>query len=237
MRCEEGMKMKSKMKDSGKSTSSDILLLVLVLGSLWGFSEVVLSDIIRAQSIPWRAGILTGIGMGIMGIAVGLNRKALPLVGIALITVAAKLLVVPILGCSFLCKANTCAAVFLQGAALSGAVAIVGPRLAGGVLKKAATGFSAALASAAAFYYVGIHLSPCQYLLSFGGIAPFMQAEGIVWAAFSGVLFPLGYKLGSLIEHELPAVKMTRPLAYYLSCSAGIVCCWAAIATSIVIGI
>ena len=225
--------MLSNIKDLRKNNAADILIMILVLGSLWGFSEVVLSDIIRTGGLPWRAGILTGIGMGIMGIAFGLNKKALPLIGIALVTIIAKQLVVPILGCSILCKANTCAAVLLQGAALSGAVALAGMKLQGGVFNRAAIGSSAALASAASFYYVGIHLSPCQYLLSFSGIAPFMQAEGIVWAVFSGALFPLGYKLGMLLEHELPAVKMTRPLAYYLSSSAGILCCWAAIATSV----
>lgn len=223
-------------KDQRKNTAVDTIIIILVLGSLWGLSEVVLSDIIRAGGIPWRAGILTGIGMGIMGIAIGLSRKAATLIGIALVTVAAKLIVVPILGCSLLCKANTCAAVLLQGAALSGVVAVAGKGIAGGTFTRVGAGFSAALASAASFYYVGIHLSPCQYLLSFGGIVPFMKAEGIVWAAFSGALFPLGYTLGLLIKHELPVVKMTRPLAYYLSCSAGILGCWAAIATSIING-
>jgi hypothetical protein len=224
------------IKDLRKKNTADTIIMILVLGSLWGLFEVVLSDIIRSHGIPWRAGILTGIGMGIMGVAVGLSRKAAPLMGIALVAVAAKLLAVPILGCSLLCKANTCAAVLLQGAALSGAVAIAWPRIADSSLKRAATGFSAALASAACFYYVGIQLSPCQYLLSFSGIVPFMLAEGIVWAAFSGVLFPLGYKLGLAVVHEIPVVKMNRPLAYYLSCSAGILLCWAVITTSILSG-
>ncbi len=224
------------IKDLRKNHTADIAIMILILGSLWGLSEVVLGDIIRAHDMPWRAGILTGLGMGIMGVAVGLSRKAAPLIGIALLAVVAKLLAVPILGCSFLCKANTCAAVLMQGAALSGAVAIAGPRIAGSSLKKAATGFSAALASAACFYYVGIHLAPCKYLLSFGGIVPFMLAEGLVWAAFSGVLFPLGYKIGMVVGHEIPVVKMNMPLTYYLSCSAGVLLCWAAITTSILIG-
>ncbi len=228
--------MRSNTIDARAGTGRDLAIMILVLGSLWGFSEVVLSDIIRAQGIPLRAGILTGIGLGIMGIATGLSRRALPLLGIAMVTIAAKQLVVPLLQCSALCRANTCAAVLIQGLALSSVVAFAGHRLAGSVLTRAAAGASAALLSAGAFYAVGTHLAPCQYLLSFasvGGLSAFLQAEGLAWAAFSALLFPAGYRLGTALRDVLPAVAMQKPAACYITAAAGIVGCWAAITASI----
>jgi hypothetical protein len=227
--------MESQIEAVRKNAATDTLLVILVLGSLWGFSEVVLSETIKIAGIPFRAGILTGIGMGIMGIAVAMNRKTLPLLGIALVTVAAKELVVPILHCSFMCKANSCAAVLLQGLALSSVIVISGHRIAGGVFTRAIAGASAALLSAGAFYYVGINLAPCAYLLSFAsqsGIVTFMGAEGIVWAAFSAVFFPIGCAIGARLLNLLPAVKMQKPAAYYLFTATGLFCCWAAIAAS-----
>ncbi|HHO76825.1 MAG TPA: hypothetical protein ENN05_10420 [Deltaproteobacteria bacterium] len=218
------------------SSFTDILIMVLVLGTLWGFSEVVLSDAIKILGIPYRAGILTGIGMGIMGIALGYGRKVLPLIAIALVTMAAKQLVVPVLQCSVLCKANSCAAVLLQGGALCGAAAIAGQKLHNLKSARLVTPVSAALLAAGAFYFIGMRLAPCPYLLSFnhpGGLLSFFGAEGLSWAVFSGILFPAGYKLGSVLKNTVPAIKTTRPAAYYITAASVLACCYTAITISI----
>jgi len=211
---------------------TDMAIMVLVLGTIWGFSEVFLSDTIKIWGIPFRAGILTGIGIGIMGIALGYGKKVLPLIGIALVTMAAKQLVVPVLQCSVLCKANSCAAVFLQGVALCGVAAIAGRKLNNTRSARFITPISAALASAGAFYFIGMKLAPCPYLLSFnhaGGFLSFMTAEGLAWAAFSGILFPAGYKLGSVLKNTIPEIKTAKPAAYYLTAATALICCYTAI--------
>ena len=225
--------------DSAGTTNrsfTDILIMVLVLGTLWGFSEIVLSDTIKILGMPYRAGILTGIGMGIMGIALGYGRKVLPLIGIALVTMAAKQLVVPVLQCSVLCKANSCAAVFLQGGALCGAAAVAGNRLHNLRSARIITPVSAALLAAGAFYFIGMRLAPCPYLLSFnhpGGLISFYGAEGMSWALFSGLVFPVGYKLGSVLKNTVPAIRAANPAAYYLTAASGLICCYAAMTLAI----
>ena len=54
---------------------ADVLVAIAVLGSLWGLAEVVLGGAIRAAGLPYRAAILTGIGLGMMGIAVGIVTR------------------------------------------------------------------------------------------------------------------------------------------------------------------
>lgn len=214
------------------NSHTDTLIMVLVLGTVWGFSEVVFSGAIREWGVPYRAGILTGIGMGIMGIALGYGKRVLPLIGIALVAMGAKQLVVPVLQCSVLCKANSCAAVFLQSAALCGTAALAGRYLHGSLPARLAVPFAAALAAAGAFYFIGMRLSPCAYLLSFshqGGLLSFFGAEGLPWAAFSGILFPGGYKLGEILRNAVPALKKASPAAYYITAAGSMAGCYAAI--------
>ncbi len=209
----------------------DILLGVLILGSIWGFVEVVLGGGMKAAAIPYKGDLMTGLGIGTMAVAFAVYRKALPLIAIALIAVVVRQLAVPILQVPFVCKANSCLAMTLGGGALAGSVAIVGRRLKRGVLPRAATGFSAGLVAATSFYFIGMHVAPCRYLLSFnrpGGFAAFMLDEALIWAVLGAVFFPVGYRVGEKLESRLVALRLERPVAYYLASAALIACCWIA---------
>lgn len=214
----------------------DIALTILILGSLWGLSETAISEFIKTQGLPLRAGILTGIGMSLMGIAIGLQRKPWILLVIALITVFSKQLVVPVLHCSILCKANSCAAVGLQGIFLSGTIALAGNKLRHNRLIKIVTPFLAAFGSAGAFYFIGMRLAPCPYLLTFnhpGGLISFLAAEGLAWASFSALLFPAGYWIGAQM-YRLEKLKTKQPLIYYLGSLLVVVISWSAISLTMV---
>lgn len=216
----------------------DIAIGIVVLGSLWGFSEVVVSGAIQAAGLPYRAAVLTGIGMGLM--AVGLaayNRLWLPVAG-AGVAVLCKLLVVPILHLPASCKANSSLAVTLEALALSAVVAFAGRRMRSAKVQ-AASGVLAALTSAAAFWLSGMRLAPCNYLLSFnrpGGLLAFMAAEGVPWAVACGLLVPVGYALGERLKRTTLAWR-TRPNAYYVGSAAVTACCWAASALAIAAGL
>jgi len=214
----------------------DVLIAILVLGSFWGLSEVVLCGAIRAAGLPYRASILTGVGIGIMGIAIAIFRKPSMLVGVALMAILCKQLVVPILHVSVMCKANSCLAVILEGLALAGVVSLVGRKLGRSHLAQIASGVSAALMAAAAFYFIGMRVSPCRYLLSFnrpGGFVAFLTVEGLVWAAFSGILFPVGYWMGVRLRDTVLSLGTRKPLLYYTTSMALVVCCWVASAFAI----
>lgn len=229
------------MEDQNTSQTSwaRLLVTVLVIGSLWGFSEVVVGSAIRAAGLPFRAGILTGIGMGLMAVALGASRRPALLPGIAMVTALCHQLAVPILHVSFMCRANSALAVLLEGAALTGVAFLAGRRLAKGIPIQAASGATAALLAAGAFYFVGLRVAPCQYLLSFarsGGLLAFMLAEGLVWAAFSAALVPVGYWAGARLDRAVQTASLKKPARYYLTSAAIIVFCWAASAAVIAAG-
>jgi hypothetical protein len=215
--------------DTDRSSKKEIMLWILILGSLWGLSEAVLGNVMSG-GMPFRASVLTGIGIGIMGIALGVFKRPTMLIGIALITAASKQVAVPLLGCSILCKANSCLAVFLHATLLTCTVAMMGKRR-GNIVPLFLAGFSAVLLSAATFYFAGMHLAPCAYLLSFnhtGGILAFLTTEGIPWALFSGVALPAGYRLGESLKGSIFQFR-SKPWIYYTASSAIIICCWTVI--------
>ncbi|MFH1313879.1 MAG: hypothetical protein ABIJ00_11735 [Candidatus Eisenbacteria bacterium] len=212
-----------------KNTKRDILIGLLVLGSIWGFLEVVVGGGMKAASIPYKGDILTGLGIGIMAVAVAAFRKPLMLIGIAAIAIAVRQTAIPILHLSTFCKANSCLAVMLGGTTLAGCVAIAGRRLQRGTLPRVVTGFSAGLLAASSFYFIGMRVAPCRYLLSFnraGGFVSFMIAEGLIWAALGSLFFPAGYRLGERVRDGIAAFRIRRPVFYYTASVLVIACCW-----------
>ncbi len=223
-----------------KGQWSDYMPAILVLGSLWGFTEVVLGGAMAAAGLPYRSGVLTGLGICIMAVAIGAFAKPAMLAGIVLVAVLCKQLVVPILHVSIMCKANSCLAVMLDGFALLGVVSVFSRRLDSSYLVRAAVGALAALSAAVAFFLVGMRAAPCKYLLSFnrpGGLMAFLTVEGLPWMLFSALLFPAGYWIGKRLGEFVHAWRTDRPLLYYTVVTATVVCCWGASAAAITAGL
>jgi hypothetical protein len=208
---------------------------VLVFGSIWGLLEVALGGGLQVANFPYRAGLLTGIGIAIMGIALAVYKKPAMLIGIGLVTVLVKLLAVPILHVSVMCKANSCIAVFTEAVALSLVAFLLMSKMGKSVHARMGAGASAAIVASVGFYFIGIQAAPCQYLLSFtpGG---FIVTEGLIWAAFSAVFLPLGYLVGEKMAAKTAPVFIRQPIYYAVSASA-VLLCWGFSALAIMAGL
>jgi hypothetical protein len=220
-------------------TVRNVAIAVLELGSLWGVAEVVLNDVVKAADLPFRAGVLTGFGMLAMGLLLGYARRPLAVLGVPAVAVLVKQLVVPLLGASVLCKANSCIAVLLEAGALAAAAGLAMRGLERSTFARAGAGAGAGLLSAVPFYFVGLAVAPCAYLTSFdraGGFAAFMLQEGLVWAAFSAVLFPVGFAVGARVRAPLAALAERRPIAYYGAALGVAAFCWVTAAIAIYAG-
>ena len=230
--------MHTRSEQQVKTPTAKTFLIIAVLGSLWGLSEVFLSGAIRMTTLPFRAGILTGVGIGLIGVAVGAFRRPGILLLIPGLAVLCKLLVVPILRVSVMCEANSCLAVMLEGSAIAGVVALAGQGLHRGPWKRAAAGASAALLAASVFYFAGMNLAPCNYLLSFNrplGLLAFLGSEGLAWAAASALLFPVGYGFGTKLRDRL-LVQQQKPVFFYVTSSAIVLTSWILCAVAIAFG-
>ena len=199
----------------------DGIILALVLGSLWGLCESVFGNVSRAAGIPFRGGMLTGIGMMLMGFGFGIMRRPLPAMFVALVAAATMQLSVPVLHCSFLCKANSGLAVMLHGGMLAGCLSLYGRRRARTSSGYALAGFSAAMLSSLVFYFAGMRL------------VRFLFREGAVWGAFSALLLPAGVMAGSRAAAALYSWKIHRPGVMYGASLASIAVCLLLIIVSI----
>lgn len=207
----------------------DALIGIAVLGSVWGLVEVVLGGALKDSGFPQSAALLTGLGMGIMGVALGAFRRSLMLVGMAVVAILCKELVVPILHVSILCKANSCLAVALDGVALAGVAGIAGRRIARGYTPQIVAAACAALLARSAFYFTGMKLAPCAHLLSFNkvnGYAAFMAYNALGWVAFSALFFPLGHWLGVRLREPILVLGTRRASLYYAVSVVSVALCW-----------
>ena len=211
-----------------------ILLGVLVLGSIWGMSEATIGGGLHAAGFPYRSGLLAGIGIGIMGAALVIYKRPAMLLGIGSVAVLVKLLAVPILGVPIMCKANSSIAVLLEALALTIVGIMLVRQMDKNVYRRMGCGALAATLGAISFFFIGMQVAPCNYLLGFkGNLGGFLVSEGLVWAAFSAILLPAGYLVGVKLKRKtLPWLVRRMPLYYATSVSI-IAFCWGISAVTI----
>jgi len=233
-----------------RARAVDVLIAIALLGSIWGFIEVVVGGAIKAGGFPHRTAVVTGLGFATMGIALGVFRRPLMLPVMAVVAVCVKQLVVPILHLPFFCDANSLLAVGIDGAAVAGIFTIargsadrkMGARGTGiaGWLLLGAVGASSALLASGAFHTLGMKVAPCQHLLSYNrplGLLEYMAFRGSIWAAFSAVLFPVGYLSGLRIKDSVLDLGVRRPALYYATFIASVAACWIVSAVAIFAGL
>lgn len=220
------------MNEQNASTKArgktDLWLVVLALGSVAGLIEVVAGGLLRDLKFPFTSGLLTGLGFAIIGIGFAIFKK--PFIGIiiGLVAILCKLLIVPIMHVSLMCNANSCLAVLLEYGALSGIAATMGNKIHGKTSSRILAGGLAALVSAIAFYFIGMRVAPCNYLLTFreAGVFSFILKEGSSWIISSAILFPLGWFVGQRLKDKIVLHLIHRPRLIQGGAVLTFVLCW-----------
>lgn len=230
--------MLTKVKNSATSEQGMVRTIIgcLLFGSIWGLSEVVAGGGLRVVKFPYQAGLLTGIGVAIMGTSLAIYRKPAMLIGVGLVTVLVKQLVVPILHVSVMCKANSCLAVLIEAVALSVVAYFLMNAMSQSVHARIGGGALAGLVASVSFYFAGIRVAPCPYLLSFSPMG-FIITEGLIWAAFAASLLPLGYLVGMKLEAMAVLSPARRVPLYYATSMAITIFCWGMSAMAIMAGL
>lgn len=211
-------------KKPAENSAFNYMMTALFLGAVWGFFEVFFKDVLSMGGKPFASAIMTGIGVAIMAFGYGLFKRSGMFFTIAVFTIFARMIIVPVLGCSPMCRANSVVALGLLGASTALAFGL-SSRFSKSILKTGGlTAGAGVLASGAAFYYAGMACAPCQYLQNFvsnGGLAAFMTTEVIGWSVFSAVLFYPGYLAGVKARDAANSLRVARPVPYYAALAAG----------------
>ncbi len=219
-----------------KISGAKLLVAVVVLGSVCGLVEVIGGGLIRQAGIPFRAGLLTGIGFTVIGFGMAIFKRPLIALGIGMVAILCKQLVVPILHISVVCKLNSCLAVMLEYGALSAIAAITIGRMKEQTESRIFTGGAAAFAGSIAFYIIGMRVAPCMYLLSFNNIAGFgsyLVKESLSWTVFSALLFPLGWRSGERLTERAFTLARQKPGLFYTGATLATFLCWVICALAI----
>jgi hypothetical protein len=220
-------------------TPISILLAVLVFGAIWGLSEVTLGGGLHLGHVANKGAILTGVGMGLVcGMVLAIYRKPAMLIGVGVVAASIKLLTVPITGVPVICPANGVVAVGLQGVALSAVAFGLMKAMDKNVYARIAAGAGGALIASGLFWLIGMHVAPCRYLLTFAG-APgtWMATEGLVWAALSAVLLPVGYWAGVKLRPMVGPVQTAKVWPRYAAAASIFVFCVGMSAVALVAGL
>ncbi len=205
------------MKPAGGSAFNYVVI-ALLLGSVWGFFEVFFKDVLGMGGKPFASAIMTGIGVAVMAIGYGMFRKAGMFFMISLFTIMARMIVVPVLGCSPMCRANSVVALALLGASTALAFGVSSRVMKNSYKTGGLWAGAGVFVSGVAFYFGGMACAPCQYLQNFashGGLVSFLKVEVMYWSLFSALLFYPGYRAGVLVRDAMTALRESRPVHYY----------------------
>ena len=122
---------------------------------------------------------------------------------------------------------NPAMAIILESLVFSLVTAVVINKMAENAFFGVGVGFIAGLLSATAYVYFAIYVmgAPLFERMGVNNIGEFIANQGIVQAAFFGILLPLGYLFGKRLEKKASPMLMHKAL--YYSISAATIClCW-----------
>ncbi len=174
----------------------------LLLTLIWGVSELFL----RQTLAPFihHSAVLVSIAASIIYLATtifGKGKKSILFIaGIITGTLLIKLLSIPFFGYNLTSIVNSLFAITVEGIIFSFLFLVLKTNKIETILLSA---FFGSYISALIFRVIGIHLYPCNYLLSFKGtegVFNFLVYEGFTWATFSVIFVLITYLILSLVK-------------------------------------
>ncbi len=204
-----------------------LIIGTLIFGSTWGLLEATLGGFLHMILFPNKGAIMSGIGVAIMASALAIYKKPAMAIGIGIVSASFKLLDVWIFNLSIasIHIINPAMAIIFEALAFSLVASLLMNKIARNISVGIGAGVIAGLISAAAYVYFAIYVMNA-HLLNRVITTPeaFITNQGLVQAAFLGVLLPLGYLAGEqLAKKPLPTLTSVPS---YATAAGVIIFCW-----------
>jgi len=188
---------------------------------------------------PNKGAIMSGIGIAIMASALAIYRKPAILPGIGIVAASFKLLDVWLfsLPVASIHIVNPAMAIIFESLAFGLVAVIIMNKIAKNAFIGVGAGFLVGIISATAWAYFAIYVmnAPAYARVVFTA-GEFIVNQGVVQAAFSAILLPLGYLAGEKLATRTPPVLTRRPVYYAVSAST-VLLCWGVSALVIMAGL
>jgi len=221
--------------------TAQILVGILLFGSIWGLLEATLGGFLHLVIFPNKGAIMSGIGIAIMASALAIYKKPGVLPGIGIVSASFKLLDVwlfslPINSVHII---NPAMAIIFESLAFSLVAVFIVKRMESSILTGVAAGIVCGLISVIAYVYFAIYVtnSPLFERIGVSSIAEFIAGQGIVQAAFWGILLPVGYLAGDKLRKKPFSTLFRRVRLYYVTSASIITVCWVISAIAIKAGL
>lgn len=219
----------SKVKLSNQRQSIHLLIGVLIFGSMWGLLEATLGGFLHLIIFPNKGAIMSSIGVAIMAAALAVYRKPAVSIGIGIIAASFKLLDVLIfaLPVNSYHIVNPAMAIIFESLAFSLIAAFLMDKIAKNAFAGIGAGVLVGLISAIAYIHFALLVTPAEVVARQGvkTASQFIINQGVVQAAFCGILLPLGYLAGEKLAARVSLISLKAPL-YYASSAIVICLCW-----------
>lgn len=216
-----------RVQESGKIR--DILIAVLVFGSIWGFLEATLGGFLHLIHFTHKGAIMGGIGMSIMAAFVVTHRHPGLLIGVGCTAALFKLLSALVYGQPVLTPfvANPAVAIILESLAFSFVVILLRHRFERNVWMRVTAGITAGYLSII-LYAVFASVAGRGYwpMLSFTEKVKEVFVDGTGIAIAGTILLLVGYTLAVHLRPKLLDFRSVKPNAFYASAGAAAMCCW-----------
>ena len=228
------------MMNNERKNWINILIGILVFGSIWGLFEATLGGFLNMIVFPNKGAIMSGIGVAVMGAALAIYRKPAMALSIGIVAASFKLLNVWLLfvPISAVYIVNPAMAIILESLAFAMVAALVMNKVAKNSLVGVGAGVVVGLLSATAYVYFAVYAmkAPLFERMGVSSAWGFIANQGVVQAAFLGISLPIGYLLGKKLAAGIAPMLTRRALRYSLS-AATICICWAVSAVAINAGL
>jgi len=188
---------------------------------------------------PNKGAIMSGIGVAIMAVALAIYRKPAMLPGIGIVAASFKLLDVWLfsLPVASIHIVNPAMAIVFESLAFGLVAVFIMNRIAKNASIGIGAGVLVGLISATAWVYFAIYVMNAplyaRVVFTAGG---FITNQGVVQAAFSAILLPLGYLAGEKLVAKISPVLTRRPIYYAVSAST-VLLCWGVSALALMAGL
>ena len=216
-----------------------LIIGILVFGSIWGFLEATLGGFLHMIIFPNKGAIMSGIGVAIMASALAIYRKPAMLPGIGIVAASFKLLDVWLfsLPVASIHIVNPAMAIIFESFAFGLVAVFITNRLAKNAFIGVGAGVLVGLVSAIAWVYFAIYVmnAPLYARVVFTA-GEFIANQGVVQAAFSAILLPLGYLAGKKLAANTSPV-LTRRHIYYPVSASTVLLCWGVSTLTIMAGL
>jgi hypothetical protein len=218
----------SENAENSRRGSINVIIGILVFGSVWGFLEATLGGFLHMIMLPNKGAIMAGIGVALMAWALAIYRKPSILPGIGIVAASFKLLDVwlfalPVASVHII---NPAMAIIFESMAFGLVAVLLMKKIAKSASVGIGAGVLAGLVSATAWVYFAIYVmnapAYARVVFTAGG---FIANQGVAQAAFFGIFLPLGYLMGEKLSTKTLSVSISRPL-YYTTSAATICLCW-----------